>query len=1236
MGTSMLPTSSNSGSVSVHLYRVFCLPDYLFFPYIYVGRISFGNNTMFRRALAIAPRPRGISRGHRFALQGLEDRTLPAAFVVNALTDTGTGSGNSGDLRYCLAQANDEITFPGEDTITFDATVFATLQTIHVGSQMSIASGLVMTGPMANVMINADLSAFRVFNIDVPSATQTPVSIANMILTGGGAISTGSCIQNIDEALTLTNCSILGNKGSSAIFLSNAAATLSATDCLFADNIANTAGGAIRANATGFVGPITLMRCSITGNSAAGNGGGIFFNSTGALNMDGCTVAGNTATSGGAIGLAAAAATIINSTIANNVGSGGAGIRLGNFGTSSLSLHNCTVTGNSGTTGGGLYRGSSSGQITLYSTIVSGNAGTTADVFSAGTATITGNDNLIGTSNANVFYSGTNQINVSNPQLGGLWNIGGDNVNLFGNPGTEVPLSGSPAIDMGDNNLGLPYDQRGVTPYNRVVGTQSDVGAVEGPLVTPYPSAFTIPSNIITPGSTTNTVTVTIADETGVNVNTIAPSNINIKGPDGSTLFVTGVTVSPPGNGSPRTATYTFSPPVNGSTGWDNTDNGIYIVSLVGGQVTDTDATPHTVNGGLLGVFYCLLGDTLTVNATTDMGTGSGLFGDLRYCLNKSNASSGLADSIVFDSAVFTTGTTITLASALPVITDSLNIDGPSAGNFKLQGNGKAGFAVSANVVVNISNLAISGLSSTVAGGVFNMGISAVVNATNVQFSINKTSAAGGGGVFGMIAANAKVVVDGCLFTGNSAIGSGSGGVISGIANSSFIASNCAFSGNSANHDGGAIFFNSGSSALTTRNCTLAGNTAGGAGGAIAWSNSTSASTPVAVINSTVSGNKANGSGGGIQFDDASGTLNLVNSTIASNTAAANGGGVNLKVGGVAHIVSSIIAGNAAAAGPDIYAPAAANVNVDSSNIGNSSGITVLTQTGFNLIDVDPMIAPLADNGGFSLPDGNSIQTNALMPGSPAINTGSNTLALTFDERGVGFPRAAGGQADMGAFEFQSAAMPPTVTNLKIGDGTVQRSMITSLTVTFSEAVTFTGAIASAFLLNRDSAPLPVPGAEQGGVTGLVNLSAVQAGNVVTLTFNSTGSNLINGVGGVGNLSLPDGRYTLTIDATQVFGVGGALDGDGNGIGGDNYVLASSGAPNPPTNIFRFFGDVTGDGAVTSADFVGTGPAGIPPNIIGFRQSFGGTDPRFDYNGDGSVAASDFTQFRFRFGGTVP
>jgi hypothetical protein len=68
-----------------------------------------------------------------------------------------------------------------------------------------------------------------------------------------------------------------------------------------------------------------------------------------------------------------------------------------------------------------------------------------------------------------------------------------------------------------------------------------------------------------------------------------------------------------------------------------------------------------------------------------------------------------------------------------------------------------------------------------------------------------------------------------------------------------------------------------------------------------------------------------------------------------------------------------------------------------------------------DLLDVDPKLGPLQDNGG-------PTQTHALLEGSPAIDAGDNTDAPEFDQRGEGFPRIdpVTGIIDIGAFEFQS------------------------------------------------------------------------------------------------------------------------------------------------------------------------------------------------------------------------
>ncbi len=178
----------------------------------------------------------------------------------------------------------------------------------------------------------------------------------------------------------------------------------------------------------------------------------------------------------------------------------------------------------------------------------------------------------------------------------------------------------------------------------------------------------------------------------------------------------------------------------------------------------------------------------------------------------------------------------------------------------------------------------------------------------------------------------------------------------------------------------------------------------------------------------------------------------------------------------------------------------------------------------------------------------------------------------------------------------------PRVQSVVINSGDAQRSRVTTIDVTFDTLVNFPGAPVTAFNLARQ---LPA---------GAVALAAAVTNTTqtkVTLTF----------VGGtVDNISLADGRYTLTVFNGQVSNVAGQLDGDNNGTPGPDYILVGNPATN---NLFRLFGDFDGDGNVAANDF------------IQFRLALGGTNPIFDFDNDGAVAASDFIQFRLRFGGSI-
>ena len=103
-------------------------------------------------------------------------------------------------------------------------------------------------------------------------------------------------------------------------------------------------------------------------------------------------------------------------------------------------------------------------------------------------------------------------------------------------------------------------------------------------------------------------------------------------------------------------------------------------------------------------------------------------------------------------------------------------------------------------------------------------------------------------------------------------------------------------------------------------------------------------------------------------------------------------------------------------------------VSLAFSLLGVDTGATI-TDNGGNLIGtaaapVDPLLGPLADNGGPTL-------THALMPGSPALDAGDPAAVAgmngvpEFDQRGAPFTRVydvdgvGGPRIDIGAYEAQ-------------------------------------------------------------------------------------------------------------------------------------------------------------------------------------------------------------------------
>jgi len=460
------------------------------------------------------------------------------------------------------------------------------------------------------------------------------------------------------------------------------------------------------------------------------------------------------------------------------------------------------------------------------------------------------------------------------------------------------------------------------------------------------------------------------------------------------------------------------------------------------------------------------------------------------------------------------------------------------------------------------------------------------------------TSAGSGGGISN---AGGWLTLTNCTLTDNHA-GSG-GGILNG---GDLTVLGCALSGNRADTDGGAIsievfaptnisgsqisnnisggvgggILNAGGSLWMT-NTTVAGNSAAQSGGGIYSDPKPHYDTPnnLYVTNSTFAGNTAGEEGGAIFTAF---TLDARNLTISGNSAAVAGGGV---AGGWVALTDSIVAGNSAGTDP----------NISGSSIQNN---------GHNLIDVDPLLAPLGDYGG-------PTQTMPPLPGSPAIDAAGNpTDAPATDQRGL--PRISGPAMDIGAVEIQPIGAAPVIVKSP-SSLTTQAGR----SVTFRVEATGTGPLVYHWHHNQDDIPSagsseytidPVQ-ADSAGTYDVVvsNAAGSAASAAATLTVSS--EILANGsfeegltawtLTGNGSIDTATGLYPPT-DGTHlvVFNSGqttpnGVLFQAFTTVAGQSYTLAFDAgvvAYNKNPQTLRV--TVTGIGSLLSQTITINGPGG--------------------------------------------
>jgi predicted outer membrane repeat protein len=390
---------------------------------------------------------------------------------------------------------------------------------------------------------------------------------------------------------------------------------------------------------------------------------------------------------------------------------------------------------------------------------------------------------------------------------------------------------------------------------------------------------------------------------------------------------------------------------------------------------------------------------------------------------------------------------TITLTNGvLPAITTSIAIDGGN--NIILSGYYTRILSIDTGGTLYLRNITLIYGQDQGAGGAIYM-YNSTLNASNVIFKYNYANSGYGGALY---AYSATANLTDVTFDQNVASRDGGGAC---CVQSTFTLKNVKFTNNDSYGLSGALLNDTG---FVSWLGGVMSNNFAAKGGAMSISNNssdpnlgwsilrgvtishnsandlTSGTEPtlggglyvflgakLTLINSTVQDNIANnpnssGAYGGGIFN--AGVANLTNVTLSANQATDGGGGI-YNNGGAATLSNVTIANNFSGG----IRNAGGTMTVKSTLLaGNAPNCIGVSDAGFNMSDDNScgfggtrdnvsnlMLGPLADNGGLD-------PTIALLPGSAAIDKGTSN-GQTTDQRGVGYARAVGADADVGAFE---------------------------------------------------------------------------------------------------------------------------------------------------------------------------------------------------------------------------
>jgi hypothetical protein len=492
-----------------------------------------------------------------------------------------------------------------------------------------ITSDITVNGNGSTIVrSSASGTPFRIFQVN----SGATLRLNNATVSGGYTDADGGGIHN-EGTVNVTNSTFSNNRGTNGGAIADMSGTVDVTDSTFSGNNAPGSAGAIWS-----FGTLTVANSTFSGNSTSGTGGAILASYTAIV--ENSTFSGNTAGEGGGI-YNIMALDVRNSTFSGNSATEGDGGGIFNFGfmplevtnstffgntafrwggaiynVSTLTVTNCTLSGNSATgdadsKGGGIMHDDGGmGAATLNNTIVAnstagGNCalGTGASAFSDGGGNLrwpSSDTSCIGT--------------LGDPKLSALANNGGPTQ-------TMALQSTSAAIGAGVNANCPLGDQRGMD-RPQPTGGKCDSGAYE------RGSAFML---TITGGNSQTAPIYTAFAQ---------PLQVRVDDSVGGPLEGVSVTFTPPASGA--SAPITGSPAttnVSGIASVNATANGIaggpYQVTATSGAApyvpfnltnlqadTTTTIISHAPNPSAVGQAVAV-SFTVTVNAPSS-GTPTG------------------------------------------------------------------------------------------------------------------------------------------------------------------------------------------------------------------------------------------------------------------------------------------------------------------------------------------------------------------------------------------------------------------------------------------------------------------------------------------------------------------------------------------------------------------------------------------------------------------------------------